>query len=128
MGSSKDDVSRIKAGASLLAKGGTLSSEPCSKCKGVQVRFKDKTTCINCGNEANLIPAQSTGERGEEHSTDTTPRKPAALASAAAIIEEKIAILASELRSEDDISLQKEKVEILERYIGILEKIERLIL
>jgi len=124
MGSSKDDVSRIKAGASLLAKGGTLSSEPCSKCNGVQVRFKDKITCINCGNEVNLIAAQSAGERGE--ATTTTPRKPAAT-SAAAIIEEKIAILASELRGEDDIFLQREKAEMLERYIGILEKIERLI-
>jgi len=124
MGSSKDDVSKIKAGASLLAKGGTLSSEPCRKCNGVQVRFKDKTTCINCGNEVNLIAAQSPGEPGE---AITTTRKPAALVSAAAIIEEKIANLASELRGEDDIFVQREKAEMLERYIGILEKIERLI-
>ncbi|MDQ3835753.1 MAG: hypothetical protein M3270_02295 [Thermoproteota archaeon] len=118
-----DDIFRIKAGASLLAKGGTLTSEPCSKCKGVQVRIGDKTTCINCGNEVITAPNQSQVER--EKNT-TTAREPVALASATTMIEEKIVMLASEIRDEDEIFLLKEKAELLERYVGILERLKAL--
>ena len=59
MASSDENVSRIKSGASLLANGGTLTSEPCTRCSGVQVRLGDKTTCINCGNEVNTTTASA---------------------------------------------------------------------
>jgi uncharacterized Zn finger protein (UPF0148 family) len=45
------DSSKLKEAASLLTKGGTLISEPCDLCSGVQVKFRNKVTCINCGNE-----------------------------------------------------------------------------
>ncbi|MFL6474337.1 MAG: Sjogren's syndrome/scleroderma autoantigen 1 family protein [Nitrososphaera sp.] len=127
MASSEDDTFRIKAGASLLSKGGTLTSEPCSKCKGVQVRIGEKTTCINCGNEVNTVPpTQPQVER--ENTTTTTARKPAVLASVTNMIEEKIVILASEIRKDDEIFVQKEKAELLERYLVILEKVKNLLL
>jgi uncharacterized Zn finger protein (UPF0148 family) len=124
MSSSEDDIFRIKAGASLLAKGGTLTSEPCSKCKGVQVRIGDKTTCINCGNEVITAPKQSQVER--EKNTTTTVRKPVVLASVTTIIEEKIVMLASEIRDEDEILLLKEKAELLEKYLEILDRLNAL--
>ncbi|MFL6513012.1 MAG: Sjogren's syndrome/scleroderma autoantigen 1 family protein [Nitrososphaera sp.] len=127
MASSEDDTFRIKAGASLLSKGGTLTSEPCSKCKGVQVRIGEKTTCINCGNEVNTVsPTEPQVER--ENTTTTTARKPAVLASVTNMIEEKIVILASEIRKDDEIFVQKEKAELLERYLVILEKVKNLLL
>ncbi|MFL6486410.1 MAG: Sjogren's syndrome/scleroderma autoantigen 1 family protein [Nitrososphaera sp.] len=127
MASSEDDTFRIKAGASLLSKGGTLTSEPCSKCKGVQVRIGEKTTCINCGNEVNTVsPTEPQVER--ENTTTTTARKPAVLASVTNMIEEKIVILASEIRKDDEIFVQKEKAELLERYLVILEKVKSLLL
>jgi len=127
MASSEDDTFRIKAGASLLSKGGTLTSEPCSKCTGVLVRLGEKTTCINCGNEVNTVPpTQPQVER--ENTTTTTARKPAVLASVASMIEEKIVILASEIRKDDEIFVQKEKAELLERYLVILEKVKSLLL
>ena len=129
MASSEDDTFRIKAGASLLSKGGTLTSEPCSKCKGVQVRIGEKTTCINCGNEVNTVPpTQPQVERENNTTTTTTARKPAVLASVASMIEEKIVILASEIRKDDEIFVQKEKAELLERYLVILEKVKSLLL
>ncbi len=121
MASSEDDIFRIKAGASLLAKGGTLTSEACSKCKGVQVRIGDKTTCINCGNEINTVSKQPQVER--EKNNTTAARKPVGLASAATMIEEKIVMLASEVRDEDEIFLLKEKAELIEKYLGILERL-----
>jgi uncharacterized Zn finger protein (UPF0148 family) len=45
------DSAKLKEAASLLTKGGTLIDEPCDLCNGVQVRFRNKVTCINCGNE-----------------------------------------------------------------------------
>lgn len=126
MTSPDENVSRIKTGASLLANGGTLTSEPCPRCKGVQVRLRDKITCINCGNEVNTdVVAPLQPERERENAT--LAQKSAVLASAASMIEEKIGLLASEIRREDDISIQRQKAELLERYLGILEKTKSLI-
>lgn len=124
MASSEDNnISRIKSGASLLASGGTLTSEPCHKCSGVQVRLREKITCINCGNEVNTVgtPLKAEPEMA------SPARKSAVLTSVASIIEEKIALIASEIRIENDISMQKQKAELLERYLGILEKTKNLI-
>lgn len=128
MTSSNEDANRIKTGASLLASGGTLTSEPCPRCNGVQVRLGDKTTCINCGNEINSATSSNTTNPKLEREKAATPAtRSAVLTSAASMIEEKIAQLASEIRAEDDISLQRQKVELLERYLGILEKTKSLI-
>ena len=125
MTSSDENVSRIKKGASLLANGGTLTSEACPRCKGVQVRLRDKVTCINCGNEVNTDVARLQTEREQEKATPAPTS--AGLTSAASMIEEKIALLASEIRVEDDVSMQRQKAELLERYLGILEKTRSLI-
>jgi uncharacterized Zn finger protein (UPF0148 family) len=123
MASSEDNVSGIKTGASLLASGGTLTSEPCQKCSGVQVRLGDKITCINCGNEVNTGSTQPKAERDKA----VPVRRSAVLTSVASIIEEKIALLASEIRVENDSSMQRQKVDLLDRYLGILEKTKNLI-
>jgi uncharacterized Zn finger protein (UPF0148 family) len=120
--SSEERAGRIKSAASLLVKGGTLTSEACPKCGGVQVRFADKTTCINCGYEAKAgaqQKAQSEKAAAVQASTG--------LASAASLIEEKIALLAAEIKSESDISAQKQKADLLESYLRILEKTKSLI-
>jgi uncharacterized Zn finger protein (UPF0148 family) len=126
MASSEDNVSRIKAGASLLASGGTLTSEPCHKCGGVQVRLGEKITCINCGNEVNTARTQPKAER-EEAAAVAPVRRQALLASVVTLIEEKVALIASEIKVENDISMQRQKAELLERYLGILEKAKSLI-
>ena len=41
--------SNIKSAADLLLKGGTLLSNSCAKCGGVQVRYKEETVCVSCG-------------------------------------------------------------------------------
>jgi uncharacterized Zn finger protein (UPF0148 family) len=103
MASSEDGVSRIKTGASLLASGGTLTSEPCHKCSGVQVRLGEKITCINCGNELNIAGG---GQPNAELEKAPPDRRSVALTSAASLIEEKIVLIASEIRVENDILLQ----------------------
>jgi hypothetical protein len=49
------------------------------------------------------------------------------LTSVVSLIEEKVALIASEIRVENDISMQRQKAELLERYLGILEKTKSLI-
>ncbi len=123
MASSEDNVSsRIKTGASLLANGGTLTSVPCHKCSGVQVRLGEKITCINCGNEVNTTGSQPKAELDKA----VPARTSAILESVASLIEEKIALIASEIRAENDISMQRQKAELIERYLAILEKTKRL--
>jgi UPF0148 protein len=128
---SEDSAARIRSAASLLVKGGTLTNEPCPKCGGVQVRLADKTTCINCGNEVKAGAAAAAAiaqpPKAEEKAAPA-PQAPSSpnLSSAASLIEEKIALLAAEIRSESDISLQKQKAELLESYLRILEKTKSL--
>lgn len=129
---SEDSAARIRSAASLLVKGGTLTNEPCPKCGGVQVRLADKTTCINCGNEVKAGAATAAAAIAQppkaEEKTAPAPQAPSSpnLSSAASLIEEKIALLAAEIRSESDISLQKQKAELLESYLRILEKTKSL--
>jgi uncharacterized Zn finger protein (UPF0148 family) len=124
--SSEDNVSRIKTGASLLANGGTLTSVPCPKCSGVQVRLGEKITCINCGNEVNTAAAAGSHPNAERDKA-APARASSVLTSAASLIEEKIALIASEIRAENDISMQRQKAELLEKYLTILEKTKSLI-
>ena len=129
---SEDSAARIRSAASLLVKGGTLTNEPCPKCGGVQVRLADKTTCINCGNEVKAGAAAADAALAQppkaEEKAAPAPQAPSSpnLSSAASLIEEKIALLAAEIRSESDISLQKQKAELLESYLRILEKTKSL--
>ena len=60
------DSAKLKEAASLLTKGGTLTDEPCGLCNGVQVRFRNKVTCINCGNEKNQFEKADVGQREEQ--------------------------------------------------------------
>lgn len=118
MSGASDNSSRIKSAASVLLKGGTLVSDPCEKCGGVQVRFANKVTCINCGYEAK--------PREASQPTAEVRHQPANLESAAAVIEAKISAVASELAGEQDTSVQKQKSELIEAYLRILEKMRSL--
>jgi uncharacterized Zn finger protein (UPF0148 family) len=104
---------RIKSAAAALLKGGTLVSEPCEKCGGVQVRIADKVSCVNCGNES--APAQK-----------EVPQKPSSLNDSLKVIEDKVSTLVQELKDEKDTAVQRQKAELLETYLRILEKMRAL--
>ena len=106
--SSEDSAGRIRSAASLLVKGGTLTSEVCKKCGGVQVRFADKTTCINCGNEETADERQ----KGEPEKAPMAQGS-AGLASVASVMEEKDNTPCSSDKAESDVSAQKQKVDRL---------------
>ena len=114
--SGPENAFRIKNAAAALLKGGTLVSDQCKKCGGVQVRLGGKVTCVNCGNE--LQP----GDVAKEEK----PQQVASMDSAIAAIEAKISSIALELQNEQDIAMQKQKSELLESYLRILEKMKNL--
>ncbi len=67
------DSAKLKEAASLLTKGGTLIDEPCDLCKGVQVRFRNRVTCINCGNEKSQFEKSDAGQREEQQQLQQVP-------------------------------------------------------
>ena len=38
----------------IANKGGTLINDPCDLCSSVQVMYRDKVICVNCGNEKSV--------------------------------------------------------------------------
>lgn len=122
---------RIKSAAAALLKGGTLVSEPCPVCGGVQVRAAGKVSCINCGNESALGSQRPPADQKPAAGTAAgAAPEPAAnvgsLESSAVLIEAKIAALASEIAGEQDTSVQKQKSDLIEAYLRILEKMRGL--
>lgn len=117
----------IKKAAGFLMKGGTLIGEPCNKCGGAQVKYKDKIYCINCGNEqiiSNNKTTLSTKSLGVRE--DILVSKKTYLKSADNIIEEKILFLTQEIKDEKDIEIQRQKANLIDLYLRILEQIRHL--
>jgi uncharacterized Zn finger protein (UPF0148 family) len=120
----------IKDAGALLLKGGSLISEQCSKCKGVQIKFRENIICINCGNEQNITQEEVSSEvsdnTNENASVDMAEHSQRGLETSLYIFEKKVLILSDEIRHEQDIATQKLKAELIEIYLKIIEKIKGL--
>ena len=127
---SKDRVDKsadIKNAAALLLKGGSLISEPCSKCGGVQVKFKEKVSCVNCGNRQNIPKVNDYTASEEEYIPfDKDRMSRVDLEPAEFIIREKILILSREIKEEKDLVIQKQKADLIDVYVRIVERIRLL--
>jgi UPF0148 protein len=123
-----DKSSKIKKAAELLVRGGSLIGQPCNECGGVQVRFKDAITCVNCGIKENTSALSSNTPQEESRTVHNN------LESGQMSLEElteqivrsKIMSLILEIKNENDIPIQKQKAELIEIYLVILEKTKRL--
>jgi UPF0148 protein len=124
-----DKSSRIKKAAELLVRGGSLIGQPCNKCGGVQVRFKDAITCINCGIKENTSALSSNTPQEESRTTvhnNLESRQMSLEELTEQIVRAKIMSLLLEIKNEKDIPIQKQKAELIEIYLVILEKTKRL--
>jgi UPF0148 protein len=121
-----NESSAIKKGAALVIKGGSIISEPCSKCGGVQVRFKGKIICVNCGNEQHEHTVASNPSNPEPIIFDKPESAQIGLEAAEYIIQDKILILIREILDEKDIAIQKQKIDLIEMYLRVLEKTRNL--
>lgn len=120
---SSESPTNIKNAASLLIRGGTLTGEPCEKCGGPLIRFEGKTTCISCGAEKKLQAQQDALKEPAREA----PQPSSDLRSCVGIVEQKILRLASDISGENDIGMQKQKAELMESYLRILEKLKSLV-
>jgi uncharacterized Zn finger protein (UPF0148 family) len=143
----KGSSSNIKSAADLLLKGGTLLSDSCAKCKGVQVRYKDETICVSCGRKIkettkNDVTQQQQIEdeqqqQQQQHSiTDSNLSKkkeykvPTVFDYSISntmntkIITDKINFLITTLENENDILIQYTKLDLISKYLEVLDKLK----
>jgi len=103
----------MTAAAELLRKGGTLVTEACSTCGGVQVKYSGKIVCVNCGKEVEIkVEAKP-------------PAAPEVVNDLKNTVLAKINELLPLLKSESDIDKQSELAKLLICYLGVLEKIPK---
>jgi UPF0148 protein len=124
-----DKSSDIKNAAALLLKGGSLISEPCSECGGVQVRFKENIICVNCRNKQSISKHSNSNtiQNKRPPVTPTSERVQVEIGPARFIIQDKILMLASEIRDETDLAIQKQKADLMDTYLRILQKLDLII-
>jgi uncharacterized Zn finger protein (UPF0148 family) len=143
----KKGTSNIKSAADLLLKGGTLLSDSCAKCKGVQVRYKDETICVSCGRKiketTNIDVTQQQQqiedeqEQQQQHSIPDSNllkkkdfKVPTVFDSSSTntmntkIITDKINFLITTLENENDILIQNTKLDLISKYLEVLDKLK----
>ena len=123
-----DKSSKIKKAAELLVRGGSLIGQPCNECGGVQVRFKDAITCINCGikGDTSVLSSNTPQEESRTVHNNLESRQMSLEELTEQIVRSKIMSLILEIKNENDIPIQKQKAELIEIYLVILEKTKRL--
>lgn len=143
---SKKGSSNIKSAADLLLKGGTLLSESCAKCRGVQVRYKEETVCVSCGRiikektnndemtkqieeeqqqQPELPPIQDFNlSKKKEFKVPTVFDSSITNTISTKIITDKIDFLITTLENENDILIQNTKLDLISKYLEILDKLK----
>ena len=104
----------LKDAATLLLKGGTLINDPCPRCSGLQVRFRDENICV-----AECQRFDSTNSPTQE-SIASDLSKVTLKEMIETIIKEKLVSIVQLLKQENDISEQKIKAELVEVYLRII--------
>lgn len=133
MNSNSNPTANLKNGAELLLKGGSLLKTSCNNCSGVQIRYKDKVICINCGLE--IIENSDIG-----NSNTTQPHEAGSLKKITnnintldaeksgydKIILGKISDLVTSIKDDNDLLSQKIKLDLIIKYLDIFERIQRI--
>lgn len=118
--SASDDRYRenMKNAAEFLLKGGTLLSEPCEKCSGIQVKKNDEIKCIICGNT--VSPADNKTKEIEKIVEFDYRNK------MVEIIGKRIQELIAGIGSDKNLAEEEQRLRVIDTYIIILEKIKLL--
>ena len=119
------EPSAIKNAAELLTRGASLINEGCPKCRGVQVKFKEIITCINCGNRQKAFNNLSPIDSKQNSIVEDSKRVPLELIETRVSykIVKQINILDNDI---EYISDQKKNADLLELYLRIIEKTRQL--
>ncbi|HEX5920385.1 MAG TPA: autoantigen p27 domain-containing protein [Nitrososphaeraceae archaeon] len=109
----------MKNAAEFLLKGGTLLSEPCEKCSGIQVKKNDEIKCIICGNT--ISPADNKTKEIEKIVESDYRNKMVEK------IGERLQELITGIGSDKNFAEEEQRLRVIDTYIIILEKIKLLI-
>jgi len=109
----------LKQAAEFLLKGGTLLSEPCEKCNGIQVKKNNEVTCIICGNTTTLKEPKST-----EDIDKTVDKRILSDLSISEKIGERLVELIMSIGSDKNLDEEEQRLRVIDIYIKILEKIK----
>ena len=109
---------KLKNAVEFLLRGGTLLSEPCNKCSGIQVRKDNEIKCIICGNTT--LPENNTTKEVEKivdnNNIDQLREK----------IRKRVNDLINSTGSDKNLIEEEQRLRVIEIYIRILEKIKLL--
>lgn len=109
---------KLKNAAEFLLKGGTLLSEPCDKCSGIQVRKDNETKCIICGNMTlpeNNVTKEVEKIVGSDYKDQLREK-----------IRKRLNDLINSIGSDKNLIEEEQKLRVIDNYIKILEKIKLL--
>jgi len=142
-GKSAED-GNIKSAADLLLKGGTLLSNSCENCGGVQVRFKENIVCVSCGRKVKEISVTQMEDEQKEKSTGSNNSDPglskemkvqsnsdasssgggSRLRTYEKVISKKITLLFTSLENDSDILIQNTKLDLISKYLDVFDKLK----
>lgn len=109
----------LKQAAESLLKGGTLLSEPCEKCNGIQVKKNNQVTCIICENTTTQKEPKST-----EDIDKTVDKRILPDFSISEKIRERLVELMMSIGSDKNLDEEEQRLRVIDIYINILEKIK----
>lgn len=102
---------KLKNAAEFLLRGGTLLSEPCNKCSGIQVRKDNEIKCIICGNTT--LPESNTISEVEKIADIDQLREK---------IRKRLNDLINSIGSDKDLIEEEQRLRVIDYYLKILEK------
>ncbi|MDW0190678.1 MAG: autoantigen p27 domain-containing protein [Nitrososphaeraceae archaeon] len=105
----------LKDAAESLLKGGTLLSEPCEKCSGIQVKKNNETKCIICGNKTSTEPQEP--EKNLSRSDQVNYKD-----SINVKIGNRLAELIGKIGTDANLIEEEQILRVIDYYIKILEK------
>ena len=108
----------MKNAAEFLLKGGTLLSEPCEKCSGIQVKKNDEIKCIICGN---TISQADNKTKEIEKIVEFDYRN-----KMVEKIGKRLQELITGIGSDKNLAEEEQRLRVIDTYIIILEKIKLL--
>jgi len=107
----------LKHAAEFLIKGGTLLSESCEKCNGIQVKKNNEITCIICGNITVLEKTKPTKDIDSIVQVDYSMSEK---------IGKRLKELIIDIGSDKNLGEEEQRLRVIDNYIKILEKIKSL--
>jgi UPF0148 protein len=131
---------KMTSTADLIRRGATLLNEPCPRCGGVQIRFKNKVYCINEDDIDSILsaPLQQAQAQPKPLAEPIVQPVSSSVANIPSIVsahdeniqlkktlEEKLGVISKQLETSQDFDQQAKLLDLISRYLETLEKLKR---